>query len=75
MNCVMHKCTMVKLGNQNRNPRLFDDWGNEKHIKYVKTRILYEIRGKFAKVGEIIIFPEIGGKYTETDKIGGTLND
>jgi len=30
--------------------------GNEKHIKYVKTREIYEIREKFAKVGEIIIF-------------------
>ena len=28
VHCVMHKCIMVKLG------------GNEKHVKYVKTRKL-----------------------------------
>jgi len=39
---------MVKLG------------GKRKQIKYVKTRKLNEIRGKFAKVGENNKFPEIG---------------
>jgi len=40
VHCVMHKCIMVKLG------------ANEKHVKYVKTRKCYEIRGKFEKVGK-----------------------
>jgi len=35
MHCVMHKCIMVRLE------------GNEKHVKYVKTRKFYEIRGEF----------------------------
>jgi len=44
----MHKCIMVKLG------------GNEKHIKYVKTRKFYEIRGTFAKVRGNKTCPKIG---------------
>jgi len=40
----MNKCIMVKVG------------GNEIHIKYVKTRKFPEKRGKFVKVGDIIIF-------------------
>ena len=36
MHCVMHKCIMVTLGE-----------GNEKHVKYVKTRKFYEIRWEF----------------------------
>ena len=42
VHCVMHKCIMVKVG------------GNEIHVKYVKTRQFYEIRGEsFSKsIGE-----------------------
>ena len=39
VHCLMHKCIMVKVG------------GNDIHVKYVKTRTFYEIRGEFAKVG------------------------
>ena len=34
VNCVMHKCIMVKVG------------GHEKHRKYAKTRKFYEIMGE-----------------------------
>ena len=37
VHCVMHKCTVVKLG------------GNEKHVKYVKARKFYEIRWEIEK--------------------------
>jgi len=36
--------------------------GNEKHIKYVKTRKFAENRGKFIKVGGKNNFVEIEGK-------------
>ena len=42
--------------------------GNEKHIKYVNFT---KSGGKFAKVGGNNNFHEIGGKCTETAKIGG----
>jgi len=37
--------------------------GNEKRVKYLKILKLYEIRGKFEKLGENNNFPEIGGKF------------
>ena len=55
---LIHKCIMVKLG------------GSDKHIKYVKTRTFYEIRGEILKVRGSNNFLEIGGgKCTETAKI------
>ena len=59
VNSVMHKCIMVKVGE------------NEEHRKYVKTRKFYETRGeilrsrgkeKFRKMGECIGIPKIEGK-------------
>jgi len=48
----MHKCIMVKL----------HVGGNEKHVKYVKTRTFYEISDEISKsMGEINNFPETGG--------------
>ncbi len=52
----MHTCIMVKVG------------GNEKHIKYVKTRTFNENRGEFGTVGEKII-SEIEWKCIEIAKI------
>jgi len=46
VHCVMHKCIMVKVG-------------GKVHVKYVKARKFYEIRGgHFAKVGEKKNFPK-----------------
>lgn len=47
--------------------------GNEKHVKYVKTRKFNEIRDKFTKVGGNRIFSEIGGRYSVLAKIGGKV--
>ena len=38
MHCVMHKCIMVKV------------WENETYIRYVKARKFYEIRGELWKI-------------------------
>ena len=54
----MHKCIMVKLG------------GNETHKVCKRRRIFYEIKVKFAKVGNKKI-PQIGLKCTKTAKVGG----
>jgi len=56
VDCVMHKCIMVKL------------WGNETHKKYVNARKFYKIRGKFAKVGGNNNFSEIGGNVLKQRK-------
>jgi len=50
VHCVMHKCIMVKLGGTKNTMYV------KKKVK--KTRKFYEIRGKFEKVKEIIIFPK-----------------
>ena len=49
VHCVMQKCIMVK-------PE-----GNEKHVKYVKTRTFNDVREKFQKVGGNNKFPDTGG--------------
>ena len=50
VHCMMHKCIMVKVA------------GNEKHVKYVKTRKFNEIIDKFTKVGGNRIFSGRGGE-------------
>jgi len=43
-----------------------------KHVNFTKSGEHFtKSEGKFAKVGENNIFSEIGGKCTETAKIGG----
>ena len=60
MHCVMHKCILVKVG------------GDKIHVKYVKTRQLYEIRGEFCKSkGKRKISRNKGGKRIETGEIEG----
>jgi len=51
--CVMHKCIMVKVGWEMKNTKSME-----------KMHKFYEIWGEFAKVGGYNYFPEIGELFS-----------